>query len=74
MPAKKPTKYVAQTGLTYPASLEDVELAAEGLEYQTRTVEAGEVLDDLPQRSIGWLLEQEIILTEDEHTKRQERI
>ncbi len=29
-----------------------------GLNYGNRRVEAGEIVNDLPEKSIGWLLEQ----------------
>jgi hypothetical protein len=44
-------------------------LVKQGLEYLNRRVEAGDVVDDIPAKSISWLKEQGIIELVDGSTK-----
>ena len=44
-------------------------LVKHGLDYLDRRVEAGEIVDDIPAKSISWLKEQGIIELADGSTK-----
>ena len=44
-------------------------LVKQGLDYLNRRVEAGEIVDDIPSKSISWLKEQGIIELADGSTK-----
>lgn len=41
-----------------------------GIEYGDKRVEAGEVVSDVPTKSVSWLLEQNIIELADESTAK----
>ena len=65
MPAKKPhaAQYRALTGISYPTSADALKRLDAGElvpweERAIRDVAAGEVVDDIPERSLGWLLDQ----------------
>ena len=44
-------------------------MAMTGLDYGNKRVEAGELLSDLPAKSVAWLLEQGLIVLSDEKAK-----
>lgn len=44
-------------------------LVKQGLDYLNRRAEAGDVVDDIPAKSLGWLKEQGIIELVDGSTK-----
>lgn len=49
--------------------------ALTGLDYAGKRVEAGTIIDDLPSRSIAWLLEQGLIeRTEQSKTAKREPV
>ena len=41
-------------------------MAMTGLDYDNKRVEAGELVSDLPSKSVTWLLEQGLIVLSDE--------
>ena len=58
MKAGEPVKqYRALVGLSYPASRKDLSLCKEHKPHARREVSPGEIVNDIPQESVGWLLE-----------------
>jgi hypothetical protein len=49
-------QYRALVGLTYPASDKDVTLRQAGKECEWKSVEAGDIIGDIPEISVKWLL------------------
>lgn len=51
------TKYRALVGLSYPATEKDVNLRLKGKPCEWKHVAPGEIVTDIPEMSIPWLLE-----------------
>lgn len=49
-------KYRALVGLSYPASAKDLALRLKGQPCTFRRVEPGEIVDDIPEMSLPWLI------------------
>lgn len=54
-------QYKARTGLTFPASRRDRSKHERGEECEWTRVEEGETTDQIPKKSVEWLLEQGLI-------------
>lgn len=48
--------YRALVGLSYPASDKDLKLCLDKKEHKRKEVEAGEIVSDIPDVSVPWLL------------------
>lgn len=46
-------------------------MAMTGLDYDSKRVEAGDIVSDLPSKSISWLVSQGLIVLADEVAKPQ---